>query len=120
MKSHGNEGEIFLRRPIMADDNTISKDIIKLTRDENRKYLDGKTAKGIYRLILQNQDVMLMFIEKDHPRTTEMWDWYKKQVEAEIARKAEANKWGARFWGVMQGVIQWGLIAFLTVNQVIK
>lgn len=89
------------------EDNTISQDILTLTRARNTQALKQKNLGTVEKLIIQNQDVILMFIEKDHSKTVEMWTWYKAQKNA-------AQRWEPRAWQVLFLIISWVIVYYLS------
>lgn len=89
------------------DKNTISTDLLSVTRSNNQEALKRKNLGVVEKLIIQNQDVILMFIEKDHSKTVEMWTWYKAQIK-------QSQRWEPRVWQGVFVIVSWVIIYFLS------
>lgn len=86
--------------------NTVSTDIISVARQQTKKALESKNLSVAERAIIQNQDVILMFTENDHPKIVEMWDDYRD-------RKKQAQRWEPRVWQTLFVLISWAIMYFL-------
>ena len=100
----------------MSDENptTITGDLIEDYIKRTNKVLGENHLAPEVKQILENDVLMFTFIKRDHKRTNTLFKYHLEQLNQDMKTNQAVNKFNAATWQIIQNIIQWGIIAFLT------
>lgn len=95
----------------MADieEQSISGNVLAEARKNTEKILARKNLSTLDRINFENQNLLLLFIEINNRRTSEMYNWYQLSVKKE-------NRWEPRAWDVFKSALLLGVGYLLAVR----